>query len=271
MVEIIGVRFKKAGRIYYFDPGEAEVSVGDGVIVETIRGIEYGRVVIGRRLVPEEDVVLPLRPLIRRADAADEAVVAQNREDANRAIPVARELIAAHGLPMRLIDAEYTFDRAKLIFYFAADGRVDFRALVRDLAAVFRTRIELRQIGVRDQAKLIGGIGPCGRVLCCSSFLGEFEPVTIKMAKDQNLVLNPTKISGLCGRLMCCLTYENDQYESAREMLPDLGEEIETPYGSGRVVGLNLLDRIVQIALSGGQTVELPWESLVAYWQERWQ
>ncbi|MBE3597118.1 MAG: stage 0 sporulation family protein [Hydrogenibacillus sp.] len=271
MVEVIGVRFKKAGRIYYFDPGEHAPSVGDGVIVETVRGVEYGKVVIDRRAVDESDVVLPLRPVLRVADAEDEAVVAHNRVDAEAAMAVCADKIAAHGLPMKLIDAEYTFDRQKLIFYFAADGRVDFRELVRDLAAVFRTRIELRQIGVRDQAKLIGGIGPCGRVLCCSSFLGDFEPVSIKMAKDQNLSLNPTKISGLCGRLMCCLIYENDQYETAKEALPDLGEEIATPHGTGTVIGLNLLDRIVQVSLADGRVMDVPWEALYAFLNEAWQ
>ncbi|MBE3554573.1 MAG: stage 0 sporulation family protein [Thermicanus sp.] len=249
MYEVIGVRFKKAGKIYYFDPGEWPVEKEDGVIVETARGIEYGKVVIGRKTVGEEDVVLPLKPVIRIANEEDILVVEKNRELAKEAFTICQEKIKVHQLPMKLIDVEYTYDRNKIIFYFTADGRVDFRELVKDLAAVFRTRIELRQIGVRDQAKMLSGIGPCGRVLCCSSFLGDFEPVSIKMAKDQNLSLNPAKISGLCGRLMCCLKYENDNYESAKESLPDIGEEVITPSGTGRVVALNLLDKWVQVEI----------------------
>lgn len=251
MYEVIGVRFKKAGKIYYFDPGEFPVGKESGVIVETARGVEYGTVVIGRKQVAEEDVVLPLKPVIREANAEDLEVVRINKMLAKDAFSICLEKIKVHQLPMKLIDVEYTFDRNKIIFYFTADGRVDFRELVKDLAAVFRTRIELRQIGVRDQAKMLSGIGPCGRVLCCSSFLGDFEPVSIKMAKDQNLSLNPSKISGLCGRLMCCLKYENDAYESNRESIPDIGEEVMTPSGIGKVIGLNLLDKTVQVELEG--------------------
>lgn len=247
MYEVIGVRFKKAGKIYYFDPGDFEVNKDNGVIVETARGVEYGKVVIGRKQVAEEDVVLPLKPVIRVATDEDLEVVRINKELAKDAFQICLEKIKKHELPMKLIDVEYTFDRNKIIFYFTADGRVDFRELVKDLASVFRTRIELRQIGVRDQAKMLSGIGPCGRVLCCSSFLGDFEPVSIKMAKDQNLSLNPTKISGICGRLMCCLKYENDYYESSKDSFPDLGEEVMTPTGMGKVVGLNLLDKTVQV------------------------
>lgn len=247
MLEVVGVRFKKAGKIYYFDPGDLPVRLGDPVLVETARGIEYGWVVIERRQVDEQDVVLPLKNVLRIADEQDAAQMERNREDAKRAYAICKQKIAEHGLPMKLVDAEYTFDRNKLIFYFTAEGRVDFRELVKDLAAVFRTRIELRQIGVRDEAKMLGGIGPCGRLLCCSTFLGDFEPVSIKMAKDQNLSLNPAKISGLCGRLMCCLRYEHETYAQALATLPDVGDEVETPLGKGRVVGLNIFAEQVQV------------------------
>jgi len=270
-VDVVGVRFKRAGKIYYFDPGSWDVSPFSNVIVETIRGVEFGQVVIPRKHVDETDIVLPLKPLIRIADEEDERVNEMNAKAAQEAMRICAEKIAQHGLPMKLIDAEYTFDRNKIIFYFAADGRVDFRELVKDLASVFRTRIELRQIGVRDQAKMLGGIGPCGRPLCCSSFLGDFEPVSIKMAKDQNLSLNPAKISGLCGRLMCCLKYENDQYESAKDALPDIGEDILTPYGSGVVVGLNLLDRLVKVELEDRRILEWPWDDLFQFLAEQMQ
>ncbi|WLR50886.1 stage 0 sporulation family protein [Bacillus tianshenii] len=249
MYEVVGVRFKKAGKIYYFDPGDYKIQEGDCVIVETVRGVEYGKVVVSQKKVDENDVVLPLKRVIRIADEKDRMVVQENKRSAEEAYDICIGKISEHGLEMKLVDVEYTFDRNKVIFYFTADGRVDFRELVKDLASIFRTRIELRQIGVRDEAKMLGGIGPCGRMLCCSTFLGDFEPVSIKMAKDQNLSLNPAKISGLCGRLMCCLKYENDNYESAKQELPDIGETIETPQGKGRVVGLNLLERLVQIEL----------------------
>jgi cell fate regulator YaaT (PSP1 superfamily) len=249
MFKVIGVRFKKAGKIYYFDPENLPVETDQFVIVETSRGIEYGKAVTAIKEVEESDVVLPLKKVLRLADSKDKLQVDENRSSAKEAFDVCLEKITAHKLDMKLVDVEYTFDRNKVIFYFTAEGRVDFRELVKDLAAIFRTRIELRQIGVRDEAKMLGGIGPCGRVLCCSSFLGDFEPVSIKMAKDQNLSLNPAKISGLCGRLMCCLKYENDQYESAIRDLPDIGEQAITPLGNGRVVGLNLLERLVQVEL----------------------
>lgn len=249
MIEVIGVRFKKAGKIYYFDPGEEKVSADNYVIVETVRGIEFGKVVIASKRVDEEDVVLPLKKVIRIATEQDKRTVVENQLQAKKAIDACTEKIIEHQLEMNLVDVEYTFDRNKVIFYFTADGRIDFRNLVKDLAAIFKTRIELRQIGVRDEAKLLGGIGPCGRMLCCSTFLGDFEPVSIKMAKDQNLSLNPAKISGLCGRLMCCLKYENDDYEEAKKQLPDLGEKILTPIGEGKVVGINILERIIQIEL----------------------
>jgi cell fate regulator YaaT (PSP1 superfamily) len=249
LYDVVGVRFKKAGKIYYFDPGDLSIQKDDFVIVETVRGVESGRAVVPRKQVEEHDVVLPLKKVVRIADHKDRMIVEENKQAAQEAYDVCNEKVNGHQLDMKLVDVEYTFDRNKVIFYFTADGRVDFRELVKDLASIFRTRIELRQIGVRDEAKMLGGIGPCGRMLCCSTFLGDFDPVSIKMAKDQNLSLNPTKISGLCGRLMCCLKYENDEYEAAKEQLPDLGEMIETPQGRGKVVGLNILERVLQVEL----------------------
>jgi cell fate regulator YaaT (PSP1 superfamily) len=249
LFKVIGVRFKKAGKIYYFDPEQYSIEKDQFVIVETSRGIEYGKAVTTVKEVGQDDVVLPLKKVLRIADGKDKIQVEENKATAKEAFQVCVEKIQAHELDMKLVDVEYTYDRNKVIFYFTAEGRVDFRELVKDLAAIFRTRIELRQIGVRDEAKMLGGIGPCGRVLCCSSFLGDFEPVSIKMAKDQNLSLNPAKISGLCGRLMCCLKYENDQYESAIKELPDIGQEAQTSLGKGRVVGLNILEKLVQVEL----------------------
>ncbi len=264
MYDVVGVRFKKAGKIYYFDPNGFTIPDGEYVIVETVRGIEFGKVVINKKQVEENDIVLPLKKVIRIADSKDKLIVEENKQAATEAYDVCQEKVVEHSLDMKLVDVEYTFDRNKVIFYFTADGRVDFRELVKDLAAIFRTRIELRQIGVRDEAKMLGGIGPCGRMLCCSTFLGDFEPVSIKMAKDQNLSLNPTKISGLCGRLMCCLKYENDEYESAKEQLPDLGAMIETTSGTGKVVGLNILERVLQLELIGRErVVEYTWEELL--------
>jgi cell fate regulator YaaT (PSP1 superfamily) len=255
LYDVVGVRFKKAGKIYYFDPGDLSIQKDEFVIVETVRGVEYGRVVTPRKQVGEKDVVLPLKKVVRIADQKDRLIVEENKTAAKEAYDVCSEKVNEHQLDMKLVDVEYTFDRNKVIFYFTADGRVDFRELVKDLASIFRTRIELRQIGVRDEAKMLGGIGPCGRMLCCSTFLGDFDPVSIKMAKDQNLSLNPTKISGLCGRLMCCLKYENDEYETAKELLPDLGETIVTPDGPGKVVGLNILQRIMQVDIPGQERV----------------
>lgn len=249
MYDVVGVRFKKAGKIYYFEPGDLLIQKDDFVIVETVRGVEFGKAVIASKQVEEHDVVHPLKKVVRIADQKDRMIVDENRQAAKEAYEVCNEKVNEHRLDMKLVDVEYTFDRNKVIFYFTADGRVDFRELVKDLAAIFRTRIELRQIGVRDEAKMLGGIGPCGRMLCCSTFLGDFDPVSIKMAKDQNLSLNPTKISGLCGRLMCCLKYENDEYESAKQQLPDLGAIIATPNGQGKVVGLNILERVLQVEL----------------------
>lgn len=249
MIEVIGVRFKKAGKIYYFDPNDFHIRLDDHVIVETVRGIEFGKVVIVNKLVDIEDVVLPLKKVMRIASHEDKMNVEENEGLAKKALDICTEKIHYHQLEMSLVDVEYTFDRNKVIFYFTAEGRIDFRDLVKDLAALFKTRIELRQIGVRDEAKLLGGIGPCGRMLCCSTFLGDFDPVSIKMAKDQSLSLNPAKISGLCGRLMCCLKYENDSYEEAKKQLPDVGEEIHTSFGSGKVVGLNILETLIQIQM----------------------
>ena len=250
LYKVVGVRFKKAGKIYYFDPLEYAFNVDDYVIVETARGIEYGKVASAVKEVEENDVVLPLKKIIRPAKAEDIEKVEENRLEAERAFSTGSEKITEHKLDMKLVEVEYTFDRNKIVFYFTAEGRVDFRNLVKDLASIFRTRIELRQIGVRDEAKMLGGIGPCGRMLCCSTFLGDFEPVSIKMAKDQNLSLNPSKISGLCGRLMCCLKYENDEYEEAKALMPDIGTRIQTPDGPGKVVGLNLLERLMQVSLA---------------------
>lgn len=249
LYDVVGVRFKKAGKVYYFDPNQFDISENEFVIVETVRGIEYGKVVITKKQVDENDVVLPLKKVIRIANENDRTIVEENKHAAKEAYQVCQQKVVEHNLDMKLVDVEYTFDRNKIIFYFTADGRIDFRELVKDLAAIFRTRIELRQIGVRDEAKMLGGIGPCGRMLCCSTFLGDFEPVSIKMAKDQNLSLNPAKISGLCGRLMCCLKYENDEYEAAKEQLPDLDQRIQTPHGAGRVIGLNILERLIQVEL----------------------
>lgn len=249
MYDVVGVRFKKAGKIYYFDPNNLDIGENEFVIVETVRGVEYGKVVMNKKQVDDNDVVLPLKKVIRIADENDRTIVEENKKAAKEAYGVCLQKVTDHELDMKLVDVEYTFDRNKVIFYFTADGRIDFRELVKDLASIFRTRIELRQIGVRDEAKMLGGIGPCGRMLCCSTFLGDFEPVSIKMAKDQNLSLNPAKISGLCGRLMCCLKYENDEYEAAKEQLPDLDEKIKTPNGLGRVVGLNILERLIQVEL----------------------
>ncbi|CAG9610129.1 PSP1 domain-containing protein [Pseudoneobacillus rhizosphaerae] len=255
MYDVVGVRFKKAGKIYYFDPGEISIEKDDFVIVETVRGVEFGRCVIAPKQVGENDVVLPLKKVLRIADQKDRMIVEENKQAAHDAYQVCSDKVNEHDLDMKLVDVEYTFDRNKVIFYFTADGRVDFRELVKDLAAIFRTRIELRQIGVRDEAKMLGGIGPCGRMLCCSTFLGDFDPVSIKMAKDQNLSLNPTKISGLCGRLMCCLKYENDEYEAAKEQLPDLGEIVQTSLGRGKVVGLNILERVLQVQFKDQERV----------------
>lgn len=246
---VVGVRFKKAGKIYYFGPNGIDLTEEDHVIVETARGVEYGDVVIPPKMVPDEDIVPPLKCVIRKADAEDDQRVIDNKAKEQEAFSVCEQKILAHNLPMKLIDVELTFDNSKLIFYFTADGRIDFRELVKDLAAVFKTRIELRQIGVRDEAKMLGGLGPCGLTLCCSTFLGDFHPVSIKMAKEQDLSLNPTKISGLCGRLMCCLKYEEDFYEDARRQMPRIGKEIMTPDGRATVLETNILRQKVKVKM----------------------
>lgn len=251
MVEVVGVRFRKAGHIYYFAPNQLEYSYNEKVLVESQQSKQLATVVVPKKTFEPEDLPDEIKPILSKASVADLAKEQKNIEDAHKALGVAKEKIRKHQLEMKLIQVEYMFDRSKMIFYFTADGRIDFRELVKDLAAIFRTRIELRQIGVRDEAKILGGIGPCGRQLCCSTFLGDFIPVSIKMAKDQGLSLNPVKISGLCGRLMCCLKYENDEYELAKKELPDYGTEVLTPEGKGKVIGLNLLSRIVKVRLIG--------------------
>lgn len=268
MQTIIGVRFKRAGKIYYFSPGELEIQQGDGVIVETSRGIEYGVAVIGPREIRETDIGgEPIKIVQRKATEADVAKVAENKEKEKEAFGICEEKIRDHELPMKLVDVEYTFDVNKIIFYFTADGRIDFRELVKDLAAVFRTRIELRQIGVRDEAKLMGGIGCCGRPLCCNTFLGDFEPVSIRMAKEQNLSLNPTKISGICGRLMCCLKYENDCYHTkgTRKKIqpPTQGGKVITADGEGTVIKLNHQKRNVTVLLDNKKTIVVSWEDVI--------
>ncbi|MCX7657704.1 MAG: stage 0 sporulation family protein [Oscillospiraceae bacterium] len=247
MVEIIGVRFKSVGKIYYFSPGELKISEKSFVIVETARGIECGLVVMSNRLVDESEIVSPLKTVIRVATEKDMKIVEQNKKKEVDARKICEEKIAAHGLNMKIVDVECTFDNNKLLFYFTAENRVDFRELVKDLAAVFRTRIELRQIGVRDEAKMLGGLGVCGRPFCCRTFLGEFQPVSIKMAKEQGLSLNPTKISGTCGRLMCCLKYEQDTYEELLKTMPKVGAYVDTPVGKGYVEEINLLTGKVKV------------------------
>ena len=250
MIKVIGVRFRQAGKIYNFDPVDLPVKKGDHVIVETARGIEYGYVVGNITEKRDEDVVMPLKPIIRIATKEDDKKAEENVEKEKKAFKICKEKIAKHGLQMKLIDTEYTFDNNKVLFYFTADGRIDFRELVKDLAAVFKTRIELRQVGVRDETKMLGGIGICGRTLCCNTYLSEFIPVSIKMAKDQNLLLNPTKISGICGRLMCCLKNEQSAYEYLNSNLPSVGETVKTFDGfKGEVLSVNVLRQRVKIVI----------------------
>ena len=258
MVKIIGVRFRKAGKIYYFDPKSMEIKRGDHVIVETARGIEYGTVVVGNKDVEEESVVQPLKPVLRMATPEDDERVRRNKENEREALRICQEKIRKRGLEMKLIDAEYTFDNNKILFYFTADGRIDFRELVKDLAAVFKTRIELRQIGVRDETKILGGVGSCGRALCCHSYLSDFVPVSIKMAKEQNLSLNPTKISGVCGRLMCCLKNEEDTYEYLNSKLPGVGDKVTAIDGAqGEVHSVNVLRQTVKVIVDVEDEKEL--------------
>ena len=249
MTEIIGVRFKNAGKTYFFSPGGQKLSPGDRVIVETARGIECGSVAIPNRLIDDGQIIAPLKGIIRRADEQDLQVVEENARKEKEAFKVCQQRIAARGLEMHLVDVEYTFDGNKILFYFTADGRVDFRELVKDLAGVFRTRIELRQIGVRDESKMLGGLGICGRPFCCSTFLGDFQPVSIKMAKEQNLSLNPTKISGTCGRLMCCLKYEQAAYEDLIRTTPKVGAAVVTPDGPGVVTEVALIQGLLKVQL----------------------
>ena len=258
MVKIVGIRFRTAGKIYYFDPLDFELETAMHVIVETARGIEMGTVLIPPKEVEDDKVVSTLKPVIRIATDEDEKIISKNKDKEKEAFAICKEKIIKHGLEMKLVDAEYTFDNNKLLFYFTADGRIDFRDLVKDLAAVFRTRIELRQIGVRDETKMMGGIGICGRALCCSSYLSDFVPVSIKMAKEQNLSLNPTKISGVCGRLMCCLKYEQDTYEYLNSRLPAVGEKVNTPEGIvGEVKSISVLRQLVKVIIDNGDEKEL--------------
>ena len=251
MTKVIGVRFRKAGKVYYFSPGEEDIKTGQHVIVETARGVEYGYVVLGTHEVDDKKVVQPLKPVIRMATEADEETERKNKEKEKEAFKICLEKIKKHELEMKLIDTEYTFDNNKVLFYFTADGRIDFRELVKDLASVFKTRIELRQIGVRDETKIVGGIGICGRPLCCASYLSEFIPVSIKMAKEQNLSLNPTKISGVCGRLMCCLKYEEETYEELNSKLPNIGDYVTTDDGlKGEVHSVSILRQIVKVVVT---------------------
>ena len=251
MTKVIGVRFRTAGKIYFFSPGKLEVETGDKVIVETARGVEFGSVVTGPKEVEDDKITQPLKSVIRLATDEDKKKEEKNREKEKEAFKICLEKIHKHGLEMKLIDAEYTFDNNKVLFYFTADGRIDFRELVKDLASVFRTRIELRQIGVRDETKIRGGIGICGRPLCCHTYLSEFAPVSIKMAKEQNLSLNPTKISGVCGRLMCCLTNEEETYEELNSHLPANGDHVTTPEGlRGDVQSVNVLRQLVKVVVT---------------------
>ncbi|MBQ4626921.1 MAG: stage 0 sporulation family protein [Clostridia bacterium] len=249
MAEVIGVRFKEVGKVYYFDPDGQTLKKGDRVIVETVRGVECGEVAMDNREIDDEEIVKPLKKLIRTATEEDIKRAQANKEKEKEAFAICQKKIANHGLDMKLVDVEYTFDGGKVLFYFTADGRVDFRDLVKDLASVFKTRIELRQIGVRDEAKMLGGLGICGRPFCCNGFLGEFQPVSIKMAKEQGLSLNPTKISGTCGRLMCCLKYEQTAYEHLLKITPKPGAIVETEEGAGTVTDFSLLTGVLKVQL----------------------
>ena len=276
MVTIVGVRFKKAGKIYYFLPGEETLTIDDGVIVETARGVEYGTVVIGPKEVAKDSLVMPVKEVMRKATPKDLQQLEKNEEREEKAFAICLEKIAKRKLPMKLINVEYTFDMNKIVFFFTADGRIDFRELVKDLATVFKTRIELRQVGVRDEAKVLNGIGACGRPLCCSNFLGDFSPVSIRMAKDQNLSLNPTKISGVCGRLMCCLNYEDDLYKKGGDLYvkkdrtpsprdvepPGIGKEVVTDEGIGKVLKVNYHKHTVKVQLEAGRTIDLKWSDV---------
>ena len=258
MIKVIGVRFRTAGKIYFFDPADFDIKKGDHVIVETARGIEYGTVVGGIRQVSDDEIIQPLKPVLRIATERDDCQEADNKRREKEAYKLCLEKIREHGLDMKLIDAEYTFDNNKVLFYFTSDGRIDFRELVKDLAAIFKTRIELRQIGVRDETKIVGGIGICGRPLCCHTHLSDFIPVSIKMAKEQNLSLNPTKISGVCGRLMCCLKHEEETYEELNRKLPGIGDYVTTDDGlRGEVHSVNVLRQLVKVVVENGDEKEI--------------
>ena len=272
---VVGVRFKPAGKIYYFDPATIELKLDDGVIVETARGMEFGHGVIAPRSADSSEVVQPLKPIIRKSTAKDIRQVEKNKEREKKAFGICLAKIAKHKLPMKLIDVDYTFDMCMIIFFITADGRIDFRVLVRDLASVFRTRIELRQIGLRDEAKMIGGIGCCGRPLCCSTFLGDFKPVSIRMANGQGMSLNPTKISGICGRLMCCLRYENQLYTSGelkcckcqqksceQQKPPAVCKRVMTDEGVGTVLRVHMKDHTVKVQLESGHNINVPWSDI---------
>ena len=250
MATVIGVRFRDVGKIYYFDPNGEELNKGDLVIVETSRGVECGEVAMGNRQIPDSEIAFPLKKMLRSATPEDIEKVNENREKEKKAFEVCEQKIIEHKLKMKLINVEYTFDNNKILFYFTADGRIDFRDLVKDLAYVFRTRIELRQIGVRDEAKMLGGLGICGREFCCKTFLGDFQPVSIKMAKEQGMSLNPVKISGTCGRLMCCLKYEQDAYTDLLKRTPKIGALVNTPDGKGSVVDVNLITGVLNVSLN---------------------
>ena len=258
MTKVVGVRFRNTGKIYYFDPAGFQIEAGNHVIVETVRGVEIGNVIFSPKEVEDDSVIQPLKSIIRIATAEDEKVMEKNREKEKEAFQICLEKIAKHNLEMKLVEAEYTFDNNKLLFYFTADGRIDFRELVKDLAAVFRTRIELRQIGVRDETKILGGVGICGRALCCHTYLTDFVPVSIKMAKEQNLSLNPTKISGVCGRLMCCLKHEEETYEELNRRLPNVGDHVTTEDGlKGEVHSVNVLRQLVKVVVEVGDEKEI--------------
>ncbi|MGM9551346.1 MAG: stage 0 sporulation family protein [Clostridia bacterium] len=257
MEQVIGVKFKRVGKTYYFSPNGTNPQVGDDVIVETARGVEYGRVAMGIKEVEDEEIVAPLKPIIRVATKEDAKTLEENKKKQVEAFKICEEKIAHHKLDMKLVDVEYTFDCNKVLFYFTSDKRVDFRELVKDLASVFRTRIELRQIGVRDEAKMLGGLGVCGRNLCCVQYLDDFQPVSIKMAKEQGLSLNPTKISGNCGRLMCCLKYEQDCYEELLKTTPRVGALVSTPSGKGNVISVSLLKEKVKVQLTKGDETDI--------------
>ncbi len=257
MLEVVGVQFKHLGKIYYFDPNGDQLNYGDHVIVETVRGLEYGKVVLSNKEVPADEIQGELKKVIRRSTEEDDLTQLNNRNDAREAFIICLEKIKEHNLEMRLLSCEYTFDRTKLLFYFTAEGRVDFRFLVRDLASIFKTRIELRQVGVRDEAKVIGALGPCGRETCCSNFLTEFSPVSIKMAKDQGLSLNPANISGTCGRLMCCLHYEQENYECMKGCTPRVGELVRTDFGMGTVIDSYMIQELVKVRVEEDDEVEV--------------